>query len=187
MKFTRYFLCALCAGFTHTAAAQSSPVMLRVKATAGDSHDRIKNSSASVHHQKKELTASLTNMSREEQKGLTVKWYAFGREVTNEKVVLISSASNPVILPPAKAGTDTFSASSTYTPDHFVSSSSRSKTSGKTRTSVKKVAGTGTKMIGWGVQIVRDGKVLAEEFQPPNLKGNVSTAGSAASSVKKKK
>ena len=187
MKFTRYFLCALCAGFTHTAGAQSSPVMLRVKATAGDSHDRIKNSSASVHHQKKELTASLTNMSREEQKDLTVKWYAFGRDENSKSVVLISSVSNSVILAPAKTGTDTFSAATTYTPDHFVSTNSRSRSSGKTRTSVKKVAGSGAKMLGWGVQIIREGKVLAEEFQPPNLKTSVSTAGQPASAAKKKK
>ncbi len=186
MKFTRYLLCALCAFFSHTAVAQSSPVMVRVKATGGDSHDDIKNSNASVHHQSKELTATITNLSREEQKGLTVKWYAFGREVKSNRVVIFSSASNSVTLPPAKAGADTFKAATTYTPDHSVVTSSRSRTSGKTRTSVKKVSGSGTKMLGWGVQVIRDGKVVAEEFQPPGQKGNLAAAVPTASAKKKR-
>ena len=185
MKTLCYVLIALGVVFTHTATAQNSPIMLRVKAAAGDSHDDIKNSSASVHHQTKELTATLTNLSREEQKGLTVKWYAFGREVKGNRVVIFSSASHSMTLGPAKAGTDTFKTATTYTPDHSVVSSSRSRTSGKTRTSVKKVSGTGTKMLGWGVQIMRDGKVVAEEFQPPGQKASLSTAQTTASSKKK--
>lgn len=186
MNRTCHLLGALCALITHTAAAQNSPIMLRVKFTGGDSHDNIKNSTASVHHQRKELTATLTNLSREEQKGLTVKWYAFGREVKSNKVVIFSSASNSVTLPAAKAGSDTFTASTTYTPDHsVVSSSSGRKTSGRSRTSVKKVSGSGTKMLGWGVQVIRDGKVVAEEFQPPGHKASL-PAPTATSSSKKK-
>ena len=138
-------LCLICAFFTHSAVAQNSPIMLRVKATGGDSHDDIKNSNASVHHQSKELTATLTNLSREEQKGLIVKWYAFGREAKSSRVVIFDSASNSVTIAPAKAGTDTFKAATTYTPDHSVVTSSRSRTSGKTRTSVKRSPARGTK------------------------------------------
>ena len=185
MQLSRYLLCACCALLTHTAVAQSSPVMLRVKATGGDSHDDIKNSNASLHHQSKELTATITNLSREEQKGLTVKWYAFGREVKSNRVVIFRSASNSITLPPAKAGADTFKAATTYTPDHSVVSSSRSRTSGKTRTSVKKVSGSGTKMLGWGVQVMRDGKVVAEEFQPAGQKASLSTAQPTSSGKKK--
>jgi hypothetical protein len=185
MQITRYLLSALCALFTHTATAQNSPILLRVKATGGDSHDDIKNSTASVHHQRKELTATITNLSREEQKGLTIKWYAIGREMKGNRVVIFSNASNSMTLGPAKAGTDIFKAATTYTPDHSVVSSSRSRTSGKTRTSVKKVSGTGTKMLGWGVQVIRDAKVVAEEFQPPGQKASLSTAQTTGSSKKK--
>jgi len=185
MKITRYLLSAICALLTNTGAAQSSPIMLRVQATGGDSHTDIKNSTASVHHQRKELTATLTNLSREEQKGLIVKWYAFGREVKSNRVVILSSASNTVTLAPAKSGTDTFKPSTTYTPDHSVVTTNRSRTSGKTRTSIKKVSGSGTKMLGWGVQVMREGKVVAEEFQPPGQKAGLSAAPATSSSKKK--
>ena len=185
MKTRHYLICAFCAFFTHSAVAQNSPIMLRVKATGGDSHDDIKNSNASVHHQSKELTATITNLSREEQKGLIVKWYAFGREVKSNRVVIFNTASNSITLPPAKAGGDTFKAATTYTPDHSVVTSSRSRTSGKTHTSVKKVSGSGTKMLGWGVQVMREGKVVAEEFQPPGQKVSLAAAPATSSSKKK--
>jgi len=100
-------------------------------------------------------------------------------------VQLISSASTAVTLAPAKTGTDTFKPATTYTPDHSVVTSSRSRTSGRSRTSVKKVSGSGTKMLGWGVQVIRDGKVLVEEFQPPGQKSSLASAASTASGRKK--
>src|SRR5262245_31193870 len=141
MKLTRCLALPLIALFVRTAAAESSPVMLRVTASGGDRHDEIKNSTASVHHQHKELTATLTNLSREELKGLTVKWYAFGREMKGDRLVIIGSASNAVTLGAAKTGTNTFEAASTYTPDHSVVTTSRNRLSGKKHTSVKEVAG----------------------------------------------
>lgn len=157
----------------------SSPVRVEVRVASGDSHDRIRGSTASEHNQTKQLAITVSSVSRPAPTGLSAKWYFFGRDEKSDRVRLLRSGETKLDL---AAGAQTVKSDeliNDYTPEHSVVSRSRGGRGGIGRSggraSVKKVAGEGDKLIGYGVQVLQGGKVVAETFDPPSLKQDVSS------------
>lgn len=186
MKATAYLSSALLV-FLTCAVSAATPVSLRVQATGGDSHEDIKGSNESSHHQKKNIEATVSNMGKEPVEALTVKLYAFGRDQKTEKTVIFQTAENTIALAPGKSAMTPFEVTTTYTPEHFVTSRSGGGSGKKGRTTTKRVPGEGVRLIGYGVQVVQGGTVLAEEFQPRGLKDDLASTPTAAKATPKTK
>lgn len=163
------------------ASFHDSPVRLEVRAVSGDSHDRIRGSTASEHNQKKQLAITVSSVSRPLPTGLSVKWYFFGRDEKSDRVSVLRSGETKLDLTAGAQTVKSDELKNEYTPEHSVVSRSSGRggfggggrSSG--RVSVKKVTGQGDKLIGYGVQVLQGGKVVAEFFEPPSLKQDVSS------------
>ena len=173
--------------FLACAVHAATPVSLRVQATGGDSHEDIKGSNESSHHQKKNVEATVSNMGKEPMEALTVKFYAFGRDQKTEKTVIFQTAEKKIAIEPGKPAMTPFEVTTTYTPEHFVSSRTGGGSGKKSRTTTKKVPGEGIRLIGYGVQVVQGGTVLAEDFQPRGLKDDLASTPAAAKETPKSK
>lgn len=186
MKATACLSSALLGLLAHAVFA-ATPVSLRVQATGGDSHEDIKGSNESSHHQKKNVEATVSNMGKEPVEGLTVKFYAFGRDQKSDKMVIFHTAENKIAPAPGKTAMTPFEVATTYTPEHLVSSKTGGGSGKKGRTTTKKVPGEGIRLIGYGVQVVQGSTVLAEDFQPRGLKDDLASTPTAAKDTPKTK
>ena len=169
------------------ASFHDSPVRLEVKVNGGDSHDRIKGSAAVQHDQTKELDITVSSVSKTVPSGLRLKWFMYGRDLKSSGVSVLRSGEAKVALGSNGAQViSTAKVETKSTPEHSVVSKGRrggsnGGTGGGARISVKKVEATGDKYIGYGVQVLAGDKVVAETFDPPGVKGSV-TSKSASSS-----
>lgn len=166
----------------------ATPISMRVNTTTSkDSHEDIKGSNESSHHQTKSVEAVVRNMGQQTVDGLTVKFTAFGRDQKADKQVILKSEEKKIAVEPGKEVTVPFTIAATYTPEHFVSSRSGGGSGKKSRTTTKKVLGEGTRLIGYGVQVLQGTTVLAEDFQPRGLKDDLASTPTAAKTEAKKK
>ena len=169
------------------ASFHDSPVRLEVKVNGGDSHDRVKGSTAVQHDQTKELDITVSSVSKTVPSGLRLKWFMYGRDLKSGSVSVLRSGEAKVAL--GSNGSQVITSAKVETkstPEHSVVSKGRrggsnGGTGGGSRVSVKKVEATGDKYIGYGVQVLAGDKVVAETFDPPGVKGSV-TSKSASSS-----
>lgn len=167
------------------ASFHDSPVRLEVKVNGGDSHDRIKGSTAVQHDQSKELEITVSSVSKTPPTGLRLKWSLYGRDLKSNGVSVLRSGEAKVAL--GANGSQVISSAKVETkstPEHAVVSKSRGRGgSGRSggRVSVKKVEATGDKYIGYGVQVLAGDKVVAEAFDPAGVKGSVSSKSSSSS------
>ena len=172
------------------ASFHDSPVRLEVKVNGGDSHDRIKGSTAVQHDQTKELDITVSSVSKTVPSGLRLKWFMYGRDLKSGGVSVLRSGEAKVAL--GSNGSQVITSAKVETkstPEHSVvskgrrggSNGSNGGAGGGARISVKKVEATGDKYIGYGVQVLAGDKVVAETFDPPGVKGSV-TSKSASSS-----
>ena len=165
-------------GGSALASFHDSPVRLDVRVASGDSHDRIRGSTASEHNQKKQLEIAVSSVSRPAPAGLSVKWYFFGRDEKSDRVSVLRSGETKLDLAAGAQTVKSDELKNDYTPEHSVVSRGRGGNGGGGRSggraSVKKVAGEGDRLIGYGVQVLQAGKVVAESFDPPSLKQDVS-------------
>lgn len=157
------------------ASFHDSLVRLDVRVHGGDSHARTQGSSAVKHDQKEELEIIVSSVSKNLPAGLQLKWFMFGRDLKSNRVGVLRSGDAKVELGgrgPQVIRSAKIEAKST--PEHSVVSRGRGR--GGSRGSVKKVEATGDKYIGYGVQVLNGGRVVAESFDPPSLKQNVSVS-----------
>ena len=168
------------------ASFHDSPVRLEVKVSGGDSHDRVKGSTAVQHDQSKELEITVSSVSKTPPTGLRLKWFMYGRDLKSNGVSVLRSGEAKVAL--GSNGSQVINSAKVETkstPEHSVVSRGRGRGNrspgGGSRVSVKKVEATGDKYIGYGVQVLAGDKVVAETFDPPGVKGN-GTSKSASSS-----
>ncbi|MEO7317810.1 MAG: hypothetical protein ABIZ56_02350 [Chthoniobacteraceae bacterium] len=168
------------------ASFHDSPVRLEVKVNGGDSHDRIKGSTAVQHDQTKELEITVSSVSKTPPSGLRLKWFIYGRDLKSNSVSVLRSGEAKVAL--GGNGSQVISSAKVETkstPEHSVVSRGRGRgnrgTGGGSRVSVKKVEATGDKYIGYGVQVLDGGKVVAEAFDPAGVKGSVSSKSPSSS------
>ena len=166
-----------------SASFHSSPVRLDVSVHGGDSHARIQGSSAVKHDQKEELEINVSSVSKNLPSGLQLKWFMFGRDLKSNRVGVLRSGEAKVEL--GGRGSQVINSAkieAKSTPEHSVVSRGRGRggRTGGSRGSVKKVAATGDKYIGYGVQVLNGSKVVAETFYPPSLKQSASASSISA-------
>ena len=175
------------------ASFHDSPVRLAVKVNGGDSHDRIKGSTAVQHDQTKELDITVSSVSKTVPSGLRLKWFMYGRDIKSNGVSVLRSGEAKVAL--GSNGSQVISTAKVETkstPEHSVvskgrrggsngSNGSNGGTGGGARISVKKVEATGDKYIGYGVQVLAGNKVVSETFDPPGVKGSLSSKSYSSS------
>jgi len=86
---------------------------------------------------------------------LKIKYVIFGREMVHHDVITIGDGEIPVMIKPG-TGEDVKVApvSATEVPAHL------------------KAKGSGASIIGHGVQVLNDGKIVAEAYEPPSMKAS---------------
>ena len=99
-----------------------------------------------------------------------VKWTVYGKDRKTDAVSILKSGDARVDF--ALGSTQkiiTEEVSTTSSADHTVSSSSRGGRGNSRRLRYTKVEGSGTRYIGYGVQVFEGDKVVAEKFDPRTL------------------
>jgi len=167
------FLCALfTAVFTSSQVrAQTGPNAIRMEVRVLSEQDRkdLKGTQVDAVTQKKTLAIVATGAAKnpETRKG---KWMVFGRNLTNENVVLIDSGEFKIDL--SDHGVQRFESKEVSTESAREHATAARKGANAQRGKIKKVGATGTKYIGYGVQIRDGANIVAEVFDPPSLKQN---------------
>jgi hypothetical protein len=130
--------------------------------------------------QKRSLAITLTNRTREELGGLTVKWVIFASDLKSGEIGKAGSGELKSSLP--ASGSETVQSQTTimkYTPRHAETVTHKNRFNdgnnrGKNRQqSVKIVDAKGDRYRGWGVQVLRGGTVVGEAYSTPELKAQM--------------
>ena len=156
MKLRSLLLAALCA-IPAFARAEVSPISIRVEQITGVDRDKFKKT------QEKSLKIFVTNGSATDLNNLSVKYYFFGHDVRDHEAELLDRGERPAsVKARATEIVETPAAKASATEAHSVK--------GKGKGGGKKVAATGEKLTGYGVQVFSGEKMLAEYFSAPSLK-----------------
>lgn len=173
MRICAAALSALLMAHSAQAAGVSlSPVRLEVKAQGGDEFHRIAGSTAETHDQKEELVITISSVSRTPPAGLRVKWFMFGRDLKSNHVSVLRSGEAHVALGTGSQVITTPKVEEKSTPKHAVIShnSQRGRDGRVAPATVRNVAATGVKYIGYGVQVLDGKSVVAETYDPVGIK-----------------
>lgn len=140
--------------------------------------------------QVRSLTIRLTNNSVESFDGLVVKYWFFGRDVTGHEVKVLNQGERKSSLTPrGKDFVESETVSSSYVEAHSEISGGKSK--GKGGGAAKRVPASGQKIMGYAVQVLQGGNVLAETYSEPSYKQRLAEApapaATPAAAPKKKK
>lgn len=151
-------------------------VRIEVRVQSDQHRKDIAKTTADTVTQFKTLDIALSGKARSSETR-TGKWTAYGRSLKGNDITSLESGEFKVDLASGPQKVESKKISTTYTPEHAVVSTTRSRTGGTgggtSRTTAKKVAAEGTKFIGFGV-VVKDGeKIVGEYFDPPGLKAEV--------------
>ena len=165
---------------TLTAHAQSGAVSIRVETIDDTDRDyekakrtRRQASSPEVKDviQKRHLQITLSNHTTQNLANLTVKYFLFTRGLDDKQIQLLKAGKRDVSLgPSASQVINSDEATTIYTPQH----TKRVRESGMTR--FDQIAGSGQKQAGYGVQVFSDQTLLAETFDPPEVKSYIGQA-----------
>ena len=149
--------------------AQFSPVRLDVRqSTKTDSKGKTHDTKS----QTRSLTITLQNTSKEPQNDLVVKYWFIGRDLKSKDLAVIKSGERKSSIPPSgKDMVESEDVSSTYTEAHSQVSAGKHGSGGKSgNPKVKKVEASGDKIAGYAVQVLKDGKIVAEAYSEPSYK-----------------
>jgi hypothetical protein len=140
--------------------------------------------------QVRSLTIRLTNNSAESFDGLVVKYWFFGRDVTGQEVKVLNHGERKSSLTPrGKDFVESETVSSSYVEAHSEISGAGSR--GRGGGAAKRVPASGQKILGYAVQVLQGGKVLAETYNEPSYKQRLAEApapaATPAAAPKKKK
>lgn len=150
--------------------AQMSPVTIRVDQVTSSETDRKKFEKT----QKRSLRIYVTNGSAQDMSGLKVKYYYFGKEMKDHDSMILEQGEKGADVKSHKTETvETPAVTATSTEEHFTGGGGN----GKGRSTGKKVEASGKKITGHGVQVIDNGKVIAEMFTEPGLKSLVGGGG----------
>lgn len=182
MKFTvppAAFFAAAFIALSVGAQAQVSPFRVRVEQVAKSETEKF------TKTQKRSLKIFVSNSSKQPAE-LTAKYFFFGRELKGKDVVTLDEgakalSSKPLSTDMVESGIVT----SVSEDEHSTGYSSRNYgqnrgNSGSNRGSApKKVEASGTKILGYAVQIFQGEKMVAESYDPPSMKEQVGKAAPA--------
>ena len=153
------------------ARAEVSPISIRVEQTSGVDREKF------TKTQEKVLKIFLTNGSTADVNNLSVKYYFFGHGVKDHEAGILDKGERAVSVKAHTTETvETPAAKASATDAHVERGKGGFKSSNKKGSgfnSGKKVAASGERLTGYGVQVFDGSKLLADYFSEPSLKGKV--------------
>lgn len=153
--------------------AQISPVRMDVLQKQKTDSKGAGNSSKT---QMRSLEISLQNLSRQDCPNLQIHYWFFAKGIKDGDIEVFKKGERKASLAAGeKQVIESEQVNSSYTEDHFQMEKSKGKGKGgnsKSNSSpkVKKVEGSGDRIVGYGVRVMDGGKVLTEFFSPQGLK-----------------
>lgn len=156
MKTNRLLLTLLpLVTLTLSAPAQVASVSMRVEQVTKTDNDKY------THKQSKSLKVHLNNSSSADKTGLLLRYYFFGKGMTDREVVVLEKGEKTAEVKARKTETiETPTVSKTWVEAH---------TDKK-----KKVEASGEKLIGYGAQLFEEERLLAQYFSEPSYSKLVS-------------
>lgn len=139
-------------------------------------------------NQDKALKVTIRNVGSKAEAGTTVRYWMMGRDMKTMKPTVLGGGESSVNLTPN--GTETVISEpvkSTFTTRQvFVASPAAGGKAGAAKPPAggaggagggKPAEASGVKIIGYGVQVIKDGKVVSESFTEPSFKTVVGSDG----------
>lgn len=159
-------------GLVATATAQTGPIRISVNVTGGrDEHQGKPPKKGGTIPKKtvtqdRQLEITLANTTPTEYKGLTVKYYMFAKDLTSKEISIPRAGKQDIDLPSlgsvrVKSETVVLKYTEQYS----------KKFEGDTKFEPEK----GERYLGYGVQVLQGDALLAEKFEPPDLKAKLGT------------
>ena len=153
------------------ASAAVSPISVAVEQHSSTKLPKTKpgQSSQSNVAQHRSLTIRLTNTSGEPMSGIVVKYFFIGHDMKDHKMKVLQHGERKASLSPRKTETvESEDAVNTYTEAHTALAKSKGKSKGKPKAA--KVAASGQKVVGYGVQVFNGTKLEAEQYSEQSYK-----------------
>ncbi len=161
-------------GFAASVTAQISPIRMEVQQRQKTDAKGKSNESKT---QVRSLEIALQNLSRQDYPNLQVKYWFFAKGIKDGDTDVFKKGEKKASLAAGqKQMVESEHVNSSFTEDHFQVEKSKAKgNNGKSNptTKVKKVEGSGDRIVGYGVRLMDGDKVLAEVFSPQGLKDKV--------------
>jgi len=149
--------------------ADTSAILLRVEQNnTSDMNPKDRTTKTQKHSLRIYLTNSSPNPA-----DLSAKYTYFGRDMVSHDVVVINSGAQAVsIKPEGEASADIPPATSTYTMEHYQVGARGAK--------AIKVEASGSRFVGYAVQVYAGSTMVAEAYEPASLKDEVGQAPPAS-------
>ena len=159
-------------GFNSSAVAEASPFRLRVEQVTKAEVNKF------TKKQERSLKIFVSNSAKEPAE-LRAKYVFFGRDAKGKEVVKIDEGEKAVSVGPlSTAMVESGMATATSELPHSSGSNAGKgkSTAGSKGAASKTVAGSGDKIIGFGVQVYQGEAMVAEYYDPPSGKEEWSKA-----------
>ena len=164
MKLHPLILATLCA-VSVFARAEISPISIRVEQTTGVDREKFKKT------QEKALKIFVTNGSSADINNLTVKYFFFGHSLKDHEAEILEKGERTASVKARMTETvETPVAKASSTEAHSEAKKGKGQNAKKGSQAGKKVAASGEKLTGYGVQVFEGGKLLADYFSEPSLR-----------------
>jgi hypothetical protein len=155
--------------------AQISPVRMDViQKQKTDSKGKSNESKKQI----RSLEITIQNVTRNNLDSVDVKYWFFTKGMKDNDVDVFKSGEKKTSIAAGKKEIiESEEVSSSYTSDHYQVNKGKGNNNrggnNKGGRSVKKVEGSGDKLVGYGVRVSSEGKVIAEFFSPQGMKEKV--------------
>jgi hypothetical protein len=195
---------SLIAFFATSLRADVSPIRLDIEQTGKTKAASVRLGKPDPSHgsktQIRALTIRLSNGSSESFDNLIVKYWFLGHSMKGHDITVLKSGQRKSALSPHGGDVvESESVASTYVEQHSEVSKSKGSSRGRsrkgTRSKVSKVPASGEKLVGYAVQVLDGGKVVADFYSEESYRDIVakdvalksSASAQAAGGPKKKK
>jgi hypothetical protein len=181
MKSSVLPLAAMVAGFflaSPAIHAETSAISIRVEASSKSEPGKPDRYVITQNHS---LKVYVTNSSKDVV-DVKAKYIFFGRDLKDHKIDKINEGEKEAQVKPLATETVEIPAvTSTYTEEHFemAAGGAGGKGGGKNAKPGKKVEASGSRFVGYAVQVYQGEKLVAETYEPASMKDEVSKAAAA--------
>ena len=161
-----------------SAGAQMVPandrVRVEVRVDTTSDHKELAKTTADTVTQHKTLNISLSGKAKSPETRV-IKWTAYGRNMKSKDLTTLETGEIKLGFGPnGQQAAESKRVSTTYTPEHSVISKSSgrgrgSSGGGRSTPRATKVAASGTKYVGYSVQVLDGGKVVGESSDPSGI------------------